>query len=293
MSNRKNQPPRRLNCKSLTHTHIQFIATRALIFSFVWFVTHNNSQALQRQSVVLPGAPIPAPLEQKELPAGAVAVQIPAAASPMSRTSTVELSAEEKAAVHRVFDPNSPDFLNEINNYTDAQMEYHVDLITPERMKVFFDKGQKLPPSQRSREDSVTITFRNLFYKKNGQMRLQGVSGYMKPKQMVCVLGGTDSGITSLLMVLSGRQQGGFVTGELLVNGSPPDNLMQRRIGFIPKDDIAFPTLTVKETLEFSSRYVLCRSHSLTTSHLRRLKKLSLIYFCLLSTILTDCVSRI
>jgi ABC-type multidrug transport system ATPase subunit len=132
-----------------------------------------------------------------------------------------------------------------------AFAQYYLDALTDERMRVMIQKAQRIPGLV---EEPVTISFRNLFYKKDGVMRLQGVSGYIKPRSLVCVLGAEDSGITSLLQVLSGRQNGGFVTGELLINGSPPDETLKRRVGFIPKDDIAFPTLTVQETLEFSAR---------------------------------------
>lgn len=173
------------------------------------------------------------------------------------------LTQAERDAVHRIFDPNCPDYIAAMDKLTEAQVQYYIDYVSPEGLKVLMDKGaafMKRHPHAALVEAPATISFRNLFYKKNGRMRLQGVSGYLKPRQLVCVLGGPDSGITSLLMVLSGRQQGGLVTGELLVNGSPPDEMMRRRIGFIPKDDIAFPTLTVQETLEFSARLRLSSS---------------------------------
>ena len=50
---------------------------------------------------------------------------------------------------------------------------------------------------------------------KDDVLRLQGISGYIKPGMMVCCLGAPDAGITTFFDVLTGRQQGGLVVSAL------------------------------------------------------------------------------
>ena len=42
-------------------------------------------------------------------------------------------------------------------------------------------------------------------------------------------------------------------SGEYLVNGMPPDESFSLTVGFVAKDDVHLPTMTVRETLMFSA----------------------------------------
>ena len=97
-----------------------------------------------------------------------------------------------------------------------------------------------------------SLVFRNLYYKKKSNLELKGVSGNLRNGSMVCVIGAPDSGAGTLLQVISGRQRGGKIFGELLVDGMPPDRKFNRKVAYIPKEDINLPMLTVKETLMFA-----------------------------------------
>jgi len=109
------------------------------------------------------------------------------------------------------------------------------------------EKGFQMSPA--------TLTFRNLIYKRGGKHLLKGaVSGYVKPGMMVCVLGGPDSGKSTLFDILAHRYDAGSLSGELLVDGSPPSNTFSQQIGLIKRDDVHLPTITVRETLEFSAQ---------------------------------------
>lgn len=59
---------------------------------------------------------------------------------------------------------------------------------------------------------------------------------------------------TPLLEVLSQRQKKGMVSGEILVNGGPPNESFKRLVGFIPREDIHLAALSVDETLRFAAR---------------------------------------
>jgi ATP-binding cassette subfamily G (WHITE) protein 2 (PDR) len=71
---------------------------------------------------------------------------------------------------------------------------------------------------------------------------------------MVAVVGAPDAGITTFFDVLTNRQRGGIVSGEILINGKARDASFDRLVGYITKEDIHQPILTVKETLMFSAQ---------------------------------------
>eukprot|EP00466_Bigelowiella_natans_P006919 jgi/Bigna1/52681/estExt_Genewise1Plus.C_100108 len=72
---------------------------------------------------------------------------------------------------------------------------------------------------------------------------------------MTCVLGAPDAGVTTLLKTLAGRaSREAVVSGEILLGGQHLDEAYGQHVGFIPKDDLHYPTLTVRETLRMSVR---------------------------------------
>jgi len=85
---------------------------------------------------------------------------------------------------------------------------------------------------------------------------LTDVSGYLKPGMMVLLLGPPGAGKTTLLELLSGRKMvnsDSRIFGEILVNGTPWTNDFNRIVGYVTQEDRHFATMTVRETLEFSS----------------------------------------
>ncbi|KAG1708964.1 hypothetical protein DVH05_022596 [Phytophthora capsici] len=87
---------------------------------------------------------------------------------------------------------------------------------------------------------------------------LRNVSGVFKPGTMTLVLGQPGSGKSSLMKLLSGRFPAGrnvSVEGDVTFNGLPLEMLEKRLpqlVAYVPQNDKHLPTLTVKETLEFS-----------------------------------------
>jgi hypothetical protein len=104
--------------------------------------------------------------------------------------------------------------------WTPAQVHYFTDTLTPDKQRLLNNKARQVPGDVEA-EPPVTLSWHNITYTKAGEKapRLHGVSGILKPRQMVCILGGADAGITSLLHVISGRNQGGVVTGDIRING--------------------------------------------------------------------------
>ncbi|EGZ10029.1 hypothetical protein PHYSODRAFT_338734 [Phytophthora sojae] len=97
---------------------------------------------------------------------------------------------------------------------------------------------------------------------------LRGVSGVLKPGSMTLILGQPGSGKSSLMKVLSGRfpvDNRLDEDGEVTYNGKSQDELRRRLpqlVPYVDQQDKHFPTLTVKETLEFAHE---CNDGGLST----------------------------
>ena len=160
--------------------------------------------------------------------------------------------------VYRLLDPQDNEVtFKHLNDHpeiwTDKMLEEVVRYIRPHDLTTILSKG--LRSDTRMLDRNVTISFRNLsFTDDEGRPKLQGITGYIRPKMMMCVLGGPDAGITTFLDVLAGRQKGCQVTGELLCDGKPLASALykNRAMGYVTKEDTNLPTLTVRETLTFA-----------------------------------------
>ncbi|XP_047318605.1 ABC transporter G family member 9-like [Impatiens glandulifera] len=121
-----------------------------------------------------------------------------------------------------------------------------------------------------SNHDHVTLKFEDVVYKirpKDGGVLsifknkvqeektiLKGVSGIVRPGEMLAILGPSGSGKTTLLGAIGGRLRSlGHLTGKILFNDSPFSNTMKRKTGFVTQDDVLYPHLTVTETLVFTA----------------------------------------
>ncbi|DBA01463.1 TPA: hypothetical protein N0F65_005582 [Lagenidium giganteum] len=87
---------------------------------------------------------------------------------------------------------------------------------------------------------------------------LHDVSGTFKPGTITLVLGQPGSGKSSLMKLLTGRfprSKNVDVQGEMTYNGTPQSELTKQLpqfVSYVTQRDNHFPTLTVKETLEFA-----------------------------------------
>lgn len=112
-------------------------------------------------------------------------------------------------------------------------------------------------------------------YLKNKQRLelLHGVSGVVKPGEMLAIIGGSGNdfvllvcglftvcqkkkgaGKTTLLDILAGRKSTGEITGEIMFNGTSGKelkDLLKRITGYVTQEDVLQSTLTVRETLSF------------------------------------------
>ncbi|CAA2967144.1 ABC transporter G family member 21-like [Olea europaea var. sylvestris] len=81
---------------------------------------------------------------------------------------------------------------------------------------------------------------------------LDGVSGVVRPGELLAMLGPSGSGKTTLLTALSSRLPG-KISGSITYNGHPFSSSTKRKTGFVTQDDVLYPHLTVLETLTYAS----------------------------------------
>ncbi|KAJ6429719.1 hypothetical protein OIU84_021174 [Salix udensis] len=81
---------------------------------------------------------------------------------------------------------------------------------------------------------------------------LNGVSGIVRPGELLAMLGPSGSGKTTLLTALAGRLSG-KVSGTITYNDQPFSSSTKRKTGFVTQDDVLYPHLTVLETLTYAA----------------------------------------
>uniref|UniRef100_A0A1S4H190 ATP-binding cassette transporter (ABC transporter) family G member 16 n=2 Tax=Anopheles gambiae TaxID=7165 RepID=A0A1S4H190_ANOGA len=105
----------------------------------------------------------------------------------------------------------------------------------------------------------LTLTFRNICYRRKdrngGRPKdiIKGVSGRFEPGRLVAVLGPSGAGKSSLLSILSGLRQTGFI-GTIEVNGYMLDRRRYRQqCVYIQQDFNLIDHLTVLETMNYAA----------------------------------------
>ncbi|PKA62129.1 ABC transporter G family member 22 [Apostasia shenzhenica] len=82
---------------------------------------------------------------------------------------------------------------------------------------------------------------------------LNGITGSVRPGEVLALMGPSGSGKTTLLSLLGGRISGNVVEGSITYNDEPYNKSLKRRIGFVTQDDVLFAHLTVRETLKYAA----------------------------------------
>ncbi|KAL0657942.1 hypothetical protein Bca4012_078527 [Brassica carinata] len=81
---------------------------------------------------------------------------------------------------------------------------------------------------------------------------LNGVSGIVKPGELLAMLGPSGSGKTTLVTALAGRLHG-KLSGTVSYNEEPFSSAVKRKTGFVTQEDVIYPHLTVLETLTYTA----------------------------------------
>jgi len=87
---------------------------------------------------------------------------------------------------------------------------------------------------------------------------LSGVSGCVRPGQLMAIMGPSGAGKTTLLNLLAGRlapAPGVTIRGSVLVNGAPRSPAaFQDMTAYVEQDDAMHAALTVREQIDFAAR---------------------------------------
>lgn len=87
---------------------------------------------------------------------------------------------------------------------------------------------------------------------KKTRILLNGVSGVVRPGELLAMMGPSGSGKTTLLTALGGRLPG-KTSGTITYSGQPFSSSVKRKIGYVTQDDVLYPHLTVLETLTYAA----------------------------------------
>mmetsp|Transcript_19096 Transcript_19096/g.36765 ORF Transcript_19096/g.36765 Transcript_19096/m.36765 type:complete len:1596 (-) Transcript_19096:179-4966(-) len=167
-----------------------------------------------------------------------------------------KMREQRRVIVEKLLDPDSEDVdFAALEDFDDVQIALFLKSLdpTPEQIPVIMRKSLAVS-AKRLDKLRTNLTFQNISYKKGDDVYLSGVSGIVKRNRMVCVLGAPDSGITTLMKTLADRpSRDAQVSGQILLDGRPIDEGFSQHLGYVAKDDLHYPTLTVRETLRMSA----------------------------------------
>ncbi|GMM37894.1 hypothetical protein DASC09_052190 [Saccharomycopsis crataegensis] len=123
-----------------------------------------------------------------------------------------------------------------------------------EMMKALNEPGADL---QKIVAEKDVFSWQNLDYviPYDGATRqlLDNIQGYVKPGNMIALMGESGAGKTTLLNTLAQRINFGVITGDILVNGRPIDASFKRRTGYVQQQDLHLAECSVRESLRFAA----------------------------------------
>ncbi|XVF22005.1 hypothetical protein REPUB_Repub12eG0137200 [Reevesia pubescens] len=116
--------------------------------------------------------------------------------------------------------------------------------------------------------EPITISFENVQYFVDTPKKLreqgfphkklqllQDITGAFKPGILTALMGASGAGKTTLMDVLSGRKTGGYIEGEIKIEGYPKIQETYARISaYCEQIDIHSPQITIEESVMYSAR---------------------------------------
>lgn len=104
---------------------------------------------------------------------------------------------------------------------------------------------------------SIHLTFENLQFSVNekGEPKeiLKGISGEVKPGEMLVIMGPSGCGKTTFLNILSGNLQP--TSGKVSFNGSVITSDLQHEIAYVKQSEVINPLLSTRENLEYAAHF--------------------------------------
>ncbi|KAI0267848.1 hypothetical protein BC834DRAFT_1040570 [Gloeopeniophorella convolvens] len=122
----------------------------------------------------------------------------------------------------------------------------------------------------------ATLHFSNISYSLNGRPILEGITGSVRPGQVLAIMGASGAGKSTFLDILARKRKRGLVGGTTLVNGREVlDTEFRKVIGFVDQEDTLMSTLTVYETILYSALLRLPRDMSIEAKQYRTLETMN------------------
>ncbi len=119
----------------------------------------------------------------------------------------------------------------------------------------------------------AALHWRDVGYRIGSKALLDGISGCVKPGEVMAIVGASGAGKTTFLDILARRDKRGTTSGTVLVNGRKmADQEYKRVVGFVDQEDLLMETLTVYETVLYSALLRLPRDMSLEAKKFRTLE---------------------
>jgi len=122
----------------------------------------------------------------------------------------------------------------------------------------------------------ATLHFSDISYTLNGRSIIEGVTGCVRPGQVLAIMGASGAGKSTFLDILARKRKRGVIGGSTLVNGREvSDTDFRKVIGFVDQEDTLMSTLTVYETILYSALLRLPRDMSIEAKKFRTLETMN------------------
>lgn len=111
------------------------------------------------------------------------------------------------------------------------------------------------PAAERPTVPAVSMVVRGLTVDTGRHRRLDGVDLDVAAGELLAVLGTSGAGKSTLVKALTGHERA--TSGTILIDGldlNAAFDVLRRRIGYVPQDDILHGQLTVRDTLDFAAQ---------------------------------------
>ncbi|KAJ3442643.1 abc transporter g family member [Anaeramoeba flamelloides] len=99
----------------------------------------------------------------------------------------------------------------------------------------------------------------NLTFRINEKTILDNINLNVNSGEFICILGPSGAGKTTLLNALSNRVHYGDLEGDIYYGGQKLSKNVESTFAFVTQEDIMLPSLTPRETLEYSGRFLMPR----------------------------------
>ncbi len=154
-------------------------------------------------------------------------------------------------------------FLNPVDSRLTYRDLYGWSVPKLDRLLARIDQHDLSTIAQKSLAAKVTeaplkLTFDDVHYANadGSCILLQGITGFLRPRDFIGLVGAPDAGVSTLLDVLADRTVSGEVSGRILFDGLMRSEVrgVDRAVGYVRREAKNFARLTVQETLYFSAK---------------------------------------